>query len=764
MNKILSSINNDGSPNGNFFMINPKKRIILVANRLPITSEKLANGQFKIQPSSGGLVSGLREIHHCENSIWVGYGGIPSTDPNYKAFKEQLYEQRLISVDLTAPEYDAYYNNACNNIIWPLFHYFTADIHPSSADWQAYEFTNQQFAKTVLAIAEPGDQIWVHDYQLMFLPRLLRQGNPDLSIAYFHHIPFPASEIFRILQPRTEILQGLLGADIIGFHTYDYLRHFLTSVTRLLGCHTQLDEIIHQGRRIKVVAQPLGVDVQMIKQEKENVWEQEDVLQLAREIGNCTVLLGLDRLDYTKGIPERLMAFRQFLKKYPNYIGKVIFIQISVPSRINIPSYSDLRATVEQLVGQINGEFGSVGYSPVQYLYRSFSKDEIIAFYKLARVALITPLRDGLNLVCKEYVAARDDDDGVLILSEMAGAAAEMGEAVLINPYDIDGFAEAIHFALTMNTAERHRRMVQLRNRIIEFDNMAWLRTFTQSWEEIVKKNHIHSTPLRDSEQIQIIKQITASRRCFIFLDYDGTLIASSNRPEALVPSNDCLQLLTDLGQKKSIELILMTDRTYPFCKAYFQHLPAHVIAEHGAFFYMNTEKKAWKTMLGLEEFAKIENDIIRLLKSYSYHLPGAYIERRQFSIIWDYRQADPLFANTQARDLSAALGQLLENTPFMIHTDKKTLEIRHFLINKGYALEKVLQELGAGANDIIITIGDDEGDEAMYQLHRAHNTSIHVGSPNIFAKYHLPTPSDTQQFLREITQALTQPMEIANP
>ncbi len=738
-----------------------KKRMILVSNRLPMTSEKQADGQFIIQSSTGGLVAGLREIHQSEQSVWVGYSGVASSDPGYQSLKKQLATNRLISVDLDEDEYKAYYNGASNNIIWPLFHYFPGAIHPSGEDWQAYENVNLKFAKAILAIAQPDDQIWVHDYQLMRLPALLRQANPDFSIAYFHHIPFPSSELFRILKPRREMLQGLLGADIIGFHTYDYVRHFLTTVTRILGCHTHLDEILYHGRRVKVVAQPLGVDVQMIQRESENASGQKDVMKLAYQIGNCTVLLGLDRLDYTKGIPERLMAFRQLLKQYPQYIGKVTYIQISVPSRTNIQSYSDLRATVERLIGQINGEFGAPGYTPIQYLYRSFTKDEIIAFYKLARIAIVTPLRDGLNLVCKEYVAARDDDDGVLILSEMAGAAAEMGEALLVNPYDVDSFAKTIHLGLTMSAAERHQRMVKLRQRIIEFDNIAWLRAFTKNWEEAVKRNHIHSLPLNASIQTQLIKNIGSAQRCFIFIDYDNSLNPIDNRPENITPNADCLNLLSELGKKTKIELILMTDRTIEFCRTFFNELPLHIVAEHGALIRINKGSKNWQPLLSAEEFSTIEKDILRLLESYTHHIPGTYVEQKQFSIVWHYRQAESLFANAQARDLSTALGQLLENTPFIVNNEKKMLIIRHVLVNKGYALEKMLHELEFKPEDLLITIGNDESDEDMYKMHLQQNFAIHIGSSNLFAKYHLPSSEETQQLLLEITELLTDQTEM---
>ena len=579
-------------------------RMILVSNRLPITVKKTMNGQYKIERSSGGLVSGLREIHQTADCLWVGHCGIYSGEMDYFDLKKQLADQRLMAVDLSKTEYDDFYNGASNNELWPLFHYFPDAIAADANNWLAYDNVNQAFAKTVLAIAKPGDQIWVHDYQLMYLPALLRNANPDLSIAYFHHIPFPAFELFRILPTRSAILTGLLGADLIGFHTHDYERHFLNCVSRVLGCQSQLDEVLYQNRRVKVIARPLGVDVKMIKHTSAHYVEQANVMKLAQEIGNRTVLLGIDRLDYTKGIPERLSAFKKLLEQYPQYVGKVTLIQICVPTRANVPRYAELRFKVEQLVGQINGEFGAPGYAPVQYLYRSFSQEEIIAFYKLARIAIVTPLRDGLNLVCKEYVAARDDNDGVLILSETAGAAAEMGEALLINPYDLDQFTETLHTALSMNVTERHFRLVKLRERVIEFDNMAWLRGFIQDWQQATQRNHQYAKPLRNAGYANLIKRIHQARRCFIFL----------NHSEA--------SFLPELANSANIELTLITDYSREVCDAHFLDAPINLIAEHGAYIQFKAHSE-WQSTGGLAEFTTITTNLLPVLESYTQYVPG---------------------------------------------------------------------------------------------------------------------------------------------
>lgn len=714
-------------------MKSAKNRMILVSNRLPITVKK-AHAGYKIERSSGGLVSGLREIYQTEDCLWVGHCGIYSGETDYPNLKKQLADQRLITVDLSKTEYDDFYNGASNNELWPLFHYFPDAVAADANNWRAYDNVNQAFAKAVLAIAKPGDQIWVHDYQLMYLPALLRNANPELSIAYFHHIPFPAFELLRILPTGKAILTGLLGADIIGFHTHDYSRHFLNCVSRMLGCQSHLDEISYQDRRVKVIAKPLGVDVKMIKRSSDNYVEQEDVMKLAQEVGNRTVLLGIDRLDYTKGIPERLLAFQKLLERYPQYVGNITLMQICVPTRAHVPRYAELRLQVEQLVGQINGEFGAPGYIPVQYLYRAFSQEEIIAFYKLARIAIVTPLRDGLNLVCKEYVAARDDNDGVLILSETAGAAAEMGEALLINPYDLEQFIQALHTGLTMTVTERHFRLVKLRERIIEFDNIAWLNGFIQDWHAATQRNHQQALRLRHAGYTNLIKKISQASRCFIFL---------CELPEWKVT-------LQELTNNPHIHLTLMTDHSQEFCNHNLAYLPINLIAENSAYIRLQADS-AWQLTGSTEEFTEIAAKLLSLLESYTQYVPGSYIEQKSLSLTWRYDVADSIFSTEQAHNLTAIIAQLLENTGVGVYNQNKILQIRPLFANKKFSMNWLLERLHFQPEDILLTIGQGHHHEEIYGLHGEQNISIHIGSANPFAKYFFNTPAEVEQFLKKI-------------
>ncbi len=682
--------------------------MILVSNRLPMTVEKKLSGGFKITKSTGGLVTGLREIYRSEQCHWVGFSGVCADEPGYQELKQQLSQDRLVTVDLNQKEYNAFYSGASNNEIWPLFHYFPHAIESNPQNWPAYESVNQAFAKTILAIAKPGDQIWIHDYQLMFLPWLLRNAHLNLSIAYFHHIPFPAYELFRILKTRTEILSGLLGADLIGFHTTDYVNHFLNSVNRILGCTSHLDEVSYQGRKIKVIAHPLGVDVKMINEAIDKDIEEADVLHLAREIGNRTVLLGIDRLDYIKGIPERLLAFKRLLEQYPQHIGKITLIQICVPTRTNITRYSELRSLVEQLVGQINGEFGSPGYTPVQYLYRNFSQEELVAFYKLARVAVITPLRDGLNLVCKEYIAARNDDDGVVIISETAGAAAEMAEALIINPYDIDQFSQALHTALTMNAAERHDRLVKLRQRILESDNTVWAKSFIKFWQEAVNRNqHTHPQVLENGIH-QLVRAIEQSSKCFLICNYELTA-----------------DFIFGLQFPQNLEIILTTDGAKESCfKA--SNSSFSLIADNGASILVKDHSQ-WESLYLQEEFNNIKPEVNRLFSTYLSWVPGSYLEYKPFGVSLNYDKSEPLFAKARARDLTAAIAQLLENTLFRVYHKKNSIEIRPLLADKNHSLDTLLHRLQYQSENLLITISNSLIENELPELHPEHNIKINL-------------------------------------
>jgi trehalose 6-phosphate synthase/phosphatase len=610
-------------------------------------------------------------------------------------------------------------------------------------DWQAYRDVNRAFADKILEIARPGDRVWVHDYHLMLLPKLLADADLGLKIAYFHHIPFPSSEIFRTLPCRTELLHGLLGASYVAFHTHDYARHFMSAVARTLGYETDVDRIHTPQRIVKAAAHPLGIDFEAAAAAP--LPSPDDPPKPA-----ALTYLGIDRLDYTKGIPERLAAFRDLLREHADLRGKATFLQLCVPSRPDVASYGHLKNTVDRLVGQINGEFGAPGYTPVQYFFRSLPADDVKKLYRMADVAVVTPLRDGLNLVCKEYVAARDDDDGVLILSEFAGAASEMGEALIVNPFDVKALSDAMATAARMPQIERRRRMMLLRARVKERDNRAWARTFISAWRRTEASVASSGERLAGQSLAALLKACAKGERAFLFIDNDGTMTPIASRPELAVPPPDMLALLAELSDVPGLITTIVTGRPRTYCDQYFGGLPVAVMAEHGVF-YKPLGGPSWEPQIGSEDLQRRMLEMMPLLRHYTDCLPGSHIEIKESAVVWHYRQANPDMGPYLARELSGALHQLLASTSLAVHQGLKVVEIRPANAHKGVAVDLTLSRYGATADEPIITVGDDTTDDDMHRAHPDRNLSVHVGRPSPFARYYVRGPNEVKQLVASV-------------
>jgi trehalose 6-phosphate synthase/phosphatase len=711
------------------------KTLFIVSNRLPVTVSSDAKG-VRFRLSSGGLVSGLKEIHKSSRSKWIGHCGIFENDPNFKILEQELVHNDLYPVAMSKRDYRGYYNGMSNGAIWPLFHYFSTAMKFSFDDWQRYEKVNRLFADKILELANDGDYIWVQDYQLMLVPKYLRDSGRKFQIAYFHHIPFPSSEVFRALPCRKELLEGLMGADFIGFHNHDYLRHFSSSVVRILGCESLMDDFHYGERIVKIEAHPLGVDFVNIRQACEDLRAGKKSSKILDGLDAETVLLGVDRLDYTKGLPEKLLGFREFLQNNPDQVGRVTLIQVCVPSRTEIPTYGNLRATVERLVGQINGEFGRPGYTPVHYLYRSVPQEDLMALYLAADIALVTPLRDGLNLVAKEYVSVKDDGKGVLILSELAGAASQMGEAILVNPFDVRSISAAIETAVKMPENEKVKRMTYLFERMKRYDNVAWSKRYLTGWENHTKSARLRSLKLDPQIAYQIKEKVEKSSRTFLFFDNDGTLAPIAERPELAEPTQSNLEMLRELGERPDLIVTVVTGRPRSFCEKYFTQLPINVVAEHGGFLWLQ-EKKRWHQDISFDEFAGLKTEVLNLFSMFCEAVPNSHIETKETCIVWHFRESEPIFAEQQAKDLIGSLHQLLHNTSYAAYSGKKSVEVRPVRSHKGHAIERVLNLYRYTLKDAVFTAGDDVTDEDMYRIHPGKNISIHVGKPNVFAKYY---------------------------
>ncbi|WP_027483350.1 alpha,alpha-trehalose-phosphate synthase (UDP-forming) [Deinococcus pimensis] len=453
--------------------------LIVVSNREPYAPHAGDGGHVTWVPSIGGLTAALDPALQHAGGTWIAWGeqqpeiervDLPAEEPRY----------RLERVRLSDAEVRDFYHGFSNRALWPMSHYFIERTKYRADWWRAYETVNRRFADAAVRSYREGDTIWVHDYQLALVPRMIREALPDARIGFFWHIPWPSSEVFRTLPWDRELVDGILGADVVGMHTEEYTRHFLSACRRVLGAVTNGEAVTWRDHVSRVVARPIGIEVDAYE-ELSTSPEVEETAARVRQSVQTRILLGVDRLDYTKGIPERLEAFDAFLDRHPEARRQVTFVQIAVPSRERVESYRQLRAQVEGLVGRINGKHTRDGWSPIQYIYRGVPREELVAHYRAADVMLVTPLRDGLNLVAKEFAAS--SRDGVLVLSRFAGAADELPEALQVNPYNPEGLASALLQALNMPLDEKQARLLRLRERLRASDLRSWADGFVREVE-----------------------------------------------------------------------------------------------------------------------------------------------------------------------------------------------------------------------------------------------------------------------------------------
>jgi trehalose 6-phosphate synthase/phosphatase len=455
-------------------------RVVIVANRLPVTV-RIDDGGVALSPSSGGLATGLGGVHARSGGMWIGWPGVSGLSADAaRQVEARLDEIGAAAVPLDASEVAGFYERYANGTLWPLLHALPAGAPASPADWATYLRVNLRYAEVAGRQLRPGDRVWVHDYHLMLVPRLLRARHPRARVGFFLHTPFPGADALATLPPaqRGALLDGLLGADVIGFHTEDDAERFREAAHTVLGRPVRGATVVVGGRGVHVGAFPMGIDATAFAARASDPRVDAEVARLRAAGGDGPLLVGVDRMDYTKGIPERIEAFARLLEEHPELRGRARLFQLAVPSRETVPEYRALRERVEALVARVNARFGRDGWTPVEYVYGCVDPLRLAALYRAADVMLVTPLRDGMNLVAKEFVASRVDDDGVLVLSAHAGAAAELRAALLVDPSDVAGVARACHAALSMSAAERRVRMRRLRTVVRDGDVFGWAARF----------------------------------------------------------------------------------------------------------------------------------------------------------------------------------------------------------------------------------------------------------------------------------------------
>lgn len=731
-----------------------KKRLFIASNQIPVHTKKTMNG-FEIKPTDEFMVTGLDMFYNKYQAKWIGLTGLEEdelTRRDMQYLESKLLEYKCVPIFPDPVDYEQYLHGFSRNTIWPLFHYFTQNTEYDDKEWEAYVRVNRQFAEKILQLADEGDIIWIHDFHLMLLPDMIKERMPKVSIGVFIHIPFPSFEIFRLLPWREQILQGMLGADLVGFHTYDYVRHFLSCVRRIFGHETVFNRIRIGERTLKVDAFPKGINAERFASRAESYHKRAEgsdsrvrmmMKHLVNTEGDEKIILSIDKLNYTKGIPNRLQAFELFLQEHPEYLEKVSFILLALISGERSQFYESLKREVDELVGRINGTFGTISWMPVRYLNKEFTIDELIEMYSLADIALILPLRDGMNMVAKEFVASRFDHDGVLILSEMAGASKELHEALIVNPNNLGEVVTAIREALQMPREEQERRMKVMQERLSRYTVDRWANEFINSLGNVIETQKTSLTRKISSGHVKkVVKAYREAGKRILFLDYDGTLSGFKKNPEDAKPDEELYGILDKLTRDPKNTVTIISGRDKETLGRWFDTgWNIHFIAEHGV--WLRDPGGDWHMLEQIDNQWK--ESVQPLLEYYVDQTPRSFIEHKNFSLVWHYRKADPDLGIQRAWELKDELRTLTSNLNLEIMDGDKVLEIKYSGINKGRA---ALQKMGNDSYDFIFAVGDDWTDEYTFESMPEQAYTIKVGAKTTEAKYYIEDVGKVRELL----------------
>ena len=719
-------------------------KTIIVSNRLPVKiTDK--NGKYTLSPSEGGLATGLGSVYKKGDNIWIGWPGIEVPEERQEEVTKLLAPQNLVPVFLTQDEINLYYEGFSNEVLWPVFHYLVTYAHFEQEYWESYKSVNAKFQAVVATRLNEGDTVWVHDYQLLLLPGMIREVEPHVTIGFFQHIPFPSYEIFRLIPWREELLNGIVGADLIGFHTFDDVRHFLSTTTRLTAAKSANNVITWNERQVVVEAFPMGIDDKKFEDMSNRTLVKAHVESFKEHREHEKIILSIDRLDYSKGIIQRLQAYELLLQTMPKYIGRLSLCMVVVPSRDTVPQYKELRDHIDQMVGNINAHYRTMDWLPIHYFYRSFSVDFLSALYSAADVCLVTPMRDGMNLVSKEYVASRTENTGVLILSEMAGASKELNDALLVNPNNLGDVMRAIVTALEMPLEEQTARMSSMRSVVKKYNIHLWVKNFLLKLKEVKEmQQSLLTRYLSTAIKTQLRAAYLETSDRFIFLDYDGTLVGFNSVIDKASPDQELYDLLNRLILDQKNKVVLISGRKYETLEQWFGHLNVGMIAEHGA--WQKNPGGEWKSLPMLTDQWKQE--VREILDRYTDRTPGSFVEDKSYSMVWHYRKVEAGLGELRVNEIINHLRLIVVDKGLQLMPGNKVLEIKNIEVNKGKAAQNWLYDKQV---DFIMALGDDHTDEDIFKALPESAFTIKVGSNISAAKYYLKNPEEVREFLQEL-------------
>ena len=712
----------------------PESELVVVANRLPmepVSPDDSQAPEASWRRAPGGLVSALDAVLRSRPCTWVGYG--EAIQP------EQRDGMALQSVLVDDELYADYYTGFCNSAIWPLYHdaIETPDFHRDQFD--AYLAVNRIFAERVAEIAGPSARVWVHDYQLQCVPDLLRRLRPDVRIGFFLHIPFPPPELFAQLPWRRQVLEGLLGADLVGFQTAGDTHNFLAACTRFIGAHSEGGKVVLPDRDVRVEAFPVGVDARGFSEVADRADVRQRACTLRSELGNPrTLMLGVDRLDYTKGIDIRLRAFAELMERGGLDPSSTVFVQVAVPTRGEIREYQRARTEVEALVGRINGSLASIGAPAIHYLHRMLDYDELVALYLAADILVVTPLRDGMNLVAKEYVATRNDGTGALILSEFAGAAQQLSASWLVNPYDTVGLEDAMEEAASSSDAERHGRMTALRRSVFEDDAQTWATDFLDALSPEAVEEREPSPP--GGDVAVPAAALATAPHLLVCCDYDGTLAPIVDDPTQARPLEESVVALRALSVLPSTTVAVVSGRSLRDL-AVMSRLPSeiHLVGSHGwemdQDFSLDPQQR------------RLLHQVVNAAVDLADHVPGSYLELKPSSVAVHVRRCTPEAGEELLRALAMGPGQV---PGVVVRYGKAVIELGVVKADKADAVAMLRHRVGASA---VLFIGDDLTDETVFRTLSGPDVAVKVGDGDSAAPWRVDSPQEVSTLLFDVLQ-----------
>ncbi|GAB3120979.1 bifunctional alpha,alpha-trehalose-phosphate synthase (UDP-forming)/trehalose-phosphatase [Glaciibacter psychrotolerans] len=711
---------------------------MVVSNRLPVDHELAEDGTATWRASPGGLVTALEPLMRASGGVWVGWPGV--ADQEFEPFENDGIS--LVPVSLSQHDLEFYYEGFSNDTLWPLYHDVISPPSFHREWWDSYVEVNRRFADAVAAVAAPGATVWVHDYQLQLVPRMLREARPDLVIGFFNHIPFPPYGIYSQLPWRKQILDGLLGADLIGFQRVADAGNFSRAVRRLFGYPTRgtAIDVPDGGQRFRrVVARhfPISIDANAFEELARRPDIQARSRQIRDELGNPkTIILGVDRLDYTKGIGHRLKAYGELLAEGRLIAEDVTLVQVASPSRERVGAYMDLRDEIELAVGRMNGDYSTIGHPAVSYHHHGYPREEMVALYLAADVMLVTALRDGMNLVAKEYVAVRFDEDGVLVLSEFTGASDQLKQAVLINPHDIEDVKSAILLAVNMPKPERKRRMRALRRKVFDNDVAAWSASFLETLTGAAKV-----APGVPENLVAALKELSAADTLLVALDFDGTIAPYVDDPDEARAVDGVAEAVRRLLDLDGVRVAYVSGRAL----ASLRHVaepPENVLltGSHGVEVKLDTPTIELNLVAG--EIEQLET-LGRVLERIAGSVSGAWVEHKPAGLVLHTRMASREEGMAAQREARAQVEELL---PLMtVREGKNVLEFSVRSRTKGDALTLLRDHTGA---DRVMYAGDDVTDEDAFAVLHAGDLGLKIGPGASLAGFRVHGPEEVAQVL----------------